>query len=166
MSSYFVVKHYKRFVEITDVNMLVYKFSVVVVTLKTFMLFLYFYLSQDIQGCLICQPSMKCFFKGVGAHSCEDKAYFFKYFHFHSFFRPGERFLFSWSFLVVLCSACLKKLCLGSKMEYLGARCFLSFVQMDAITFKRWSIQILVNSFDNFLHTDNRHESSFDWTIH
>lgn len=94
MSPHFVsvVEYYKRFVEIIDVNMLVYIFSVVVVTLRTFMLFLYFYLSQDIQGCPICYPSMEYLFKGVGAHSCEDKAYSFKYFHFHSFFRPGERF--------------------------------------------------------------------------
>jgi len=60
----------------------------------------------------------------------------------------------------------LEKVMLGQQDGIFGGEVFLSFVQMDAITFKRWSIQILVNSFNNFLHTDNRHESSFDWTIH
>lgn len=55
----------------------------------------------------------------------------------------------------------LEKVMLGQQDGIFGGEVFLSFVQMDAITFKRWSIQILVNSFNNFLHTDNRYESSF-----
>jgi len=54
----------------------------------------------------------------------------------------------------------LEKVMLGQQDGIFGGEVFLSFVQMDAITFKRWSIQILVNSFNNFLHTD-RYESSF-----